>query len=241
MCIGLHVKYPLFLSDFNGTWIFWTGFRKILEIRFPKIRPGGGGWGPEIFSKRTDRRTVGHGEDDSLFWGNFSNTLKSGIRKALWTWTVEISWRPDIISNLLRGFTRLDFHAFCSRRNSVHFFYEVSCVFLDQTAIIFIRNLDMALCNGKSVHDWSKKWTKNFVGRNLYIKIVTELKLAYLRKCDVGFYFYVHTVYFYCLIFINCNTKCACARAHTHKQHTHITHTHVCILQNYISNSPKKF
>ena len=27
MYIGLHLKYPLFLSDFNETWIFWTNFR----------------------------------------------------------------------------------------------------------------------------------------------------------------------------------------------------------------------
>jgi hypothetical protein len=30
MCIGLYVKYPLFLSDFNYTWIFSTIFRKKL-------------------------------------------------------------------------------------------------------------------------------------------------------------------------------------------------------------------
>jgi len=29
--IGLHVKYPLLLSDFNKTWIFSTDFREIFK------------------------------------------------------------------------------------------------------------------------------------------------------------------------------------------------------------------
>jgi len=30
--IGLHVKYPLFLSDFNETWIFSTYFHKSIQM-----------------------------------------------------------------------------------------------------------------------------------------------------------------------------------------------------------------
>jgi len=31
MYIGLHVNYPLFLSEFNKTRIFWTDFGKMLK------------------------------------------------------------------------------------------------------------------------------------------------------------------------------------------------------------------
>jgi len=34
MDIGLHVEYPLFLSDFNETLIFSTNFRKYSYIKF---------------------------------------------------------------------------------------------------------------------------------------------------------------------------------------------------------------
>jgi len=32
MFIGLHVKYPLFLLEFNETWIFLTDFKKNTPI-----------------------------------------------------------------------------------------------------------------------------------------------------------------------------------------------------------------
>jgi len=51
MYTGLHVKYPLFLSDFNGTLIFFLNS----QIRhFMKIRP----WEPSCFM-RTDGWTDG--------------------------------------------------------------------------------------------------------------------------------------------------------------------------------------
>ena len=57
--IGLHVKDPLFLSDFNESWIFSTHIQKILiyQIWWKSIQ-----WEPSC-SMRTDR----HDEANSLF------------------------------------------------------------------------------------------------------------------------------------------------------------------------------
>jgi hypothetical protein len=41
MYICLDVKYLLFLSEFNETWIFSTDFRKTLNIIFMQIHPVG--------------------------------------------------------------------------------------------------------------------------------------------------------------------------------------------------------
>ena len=39
MYIGLHVKYPLFVSDLNGNWIFSIDFWKILKTDINVHRP----------------------------------------------------------------------------------------------------------------------------------------------------------------------------------------------------------
>ena len=53
MYIGLHVKYLLFLSDFNETLVFSADIRKTLKYHIPwkSVR-----WEPSC-STRTDRQT----------------------------------------------------------------------------------------------------------------------------------------------------------------------------------------
>ena len=56
MYIGPRAKYPLFLSDYNQTWIFPTDLKKITQIsNFMKICPVGA----DLFHTdggRTDRK-----------------------------------------------------------------------------------------------------------------------------------------------------------------------------------------
>jgi len=53
MYIDLHVKYPLFLSNFSETLIFLTDFQKVLkhQISWKSVR-----WEP-CYSMRTEGRT----------------------------------------------------------------------------------------------------------------------------------------------------------------------------------------
>jgi len=56
--LGLHVKYSLFLSDFNETWIFLTNFKKILKYQISRKSVE---WQPSYFHDdgQTDRHERG--------------------------------------------------------------------------------------------------------------------------------------------------------------------------------------
>jgi len=54
MFIGIHVKYPLFFSDFNYALLFCTDVRKIINYQIWKSIP----WKPSC-SMRMDRQMDG--------------------------------------------------------------------------------------------------------------------------------------------------------------------------------------
>jgi len=59
MYSGLHVKYPLFLSDFHETGIFSTDFEKHSNIKFHEILSS---WSRVVQWGRTDGRAYGQTE-----------------------------------------------------------------------------------------------------------------------------------------------------------------------------------
>ena len=63
MCIGLHVKYRLFLYDVTVTWIFSTDFRKIMKYQIS--------WKSVQWEPSCSMRTDGH-EANNRF-SNFAN------------------------------------------------------------------------------------------------------------------------------------------------------------------------
>jgi hypothetical protein len=75
MYIGLHVKYRLFLWDFNQTWTFSTEFRKILkyQISWKSVQ-----WEPSCSTRTDGQRTL-----IVAFW-NFAEAPKMRRNHVLW-------------------------------------------------------------------------------------------------------------------------------------------------------------
>jgi len=87
MYFSLHEKYPLFLFDFDETWIFSIAFRKILkyQILWKSIH-----WEPSCSTK--DRRKI------IVAFGNFANAPNKG-RHTVNTWEEEVKvWRKRLVS-----------------------------------------------------------------------------------------------------------------------------------------------
>jgi hypothetical protein len=75
MYIGIHIKYPLFLSDFNEIWTFGQIFWKYSNIKFLEISAGRGRTIPR-------GRTDGGADMTKLIavFRNFANAPKEDSR-----------------------------------------------------------------------------------------------------------------------------------------------------------------
>jgi len=85
--IGLHVTYPLFLSDFIGTWIFLTDFRKIpkYQIIWKSVVSCDGQTG-----RRTDMAKL------IVTFRNFANAPKNRWVRAIEGNDCCLFWEPHI-------------------------------------------------------------------------------------------------------------------------------------------------
>jgi hypothetical protein len=85
--IGPHVKYPLFLSDFDGTYISRQIFEKYSNIKFNENPLSGSQIVPHGWSDR--RRTDGQTDLTMLIvaFRSFASAPKTDRLMSLWNWS----------------------------------------------------------------------------------------------------------------------------------------------------------
>jgi hypothetical protein len=130
MQTDIHVKYPLFLSDFNETWIFSTDFRKTLNIKFQKIHTVGASC-----SVRTNGRT----DMTNLIvaFRNFTNApkkLKISRRRHKAYWGVVVQLHSFLTSAI--GVGELEFKSQHKFQLKLSWFHDDSCTLLRFSSLI---------------------------------------------------------------------------------------------------------
>jgi hypothetical protein len=88
MNISAHVKYPLFLSDFNATWIFLTDFWKIpkYQISWKSVQ-----WEPSCSMRKDGHTNKTRYDEATVAFRNFPN---APIKTTTMIWNLKLQrWR----------------------------------------------------------------------------------------------------------------------------------------------------
>jgi hypothetical protein len=91
MYIGLHIKYPLFLPDFNRAWIFLTDFRTFLKY---KILWKSVQWEPRCFMRTDGQADFGNHRSKRIWLLNWK-------ARERWSWP-NVTWSPGICLDRLK-------------------------------------------------------------------------------------------------------------------------------------------
>jgi hypothetical protein len=120
---GLHVKYPLLLSDFHENGIFFTDFLKIFNIKFHENPSSGNRVAP---CGRTDRHT--RRSQKAFFFFFFFAILRTGLK---WLYFIDKGYSVfRLPEGQTAGYKSISTRRSCDRPNPLRF----SFVFLDPGA-----------------------------------------------------------------------------------------------------------
>jgi hypothetical protein len=149
MCIGLHVQYLLFWSDFGDCWIFSTYFRKTLKCKFSwkSIQCGDELFHAEVRTGgRTDKHTY---KDNSCCW-KFCERVSYGPKYSIATFDPIRRKRVQIkqsYSDRLTELNVLHFQNFTKESSDSHCYIAVMQSFSTFSQTFFFQNVFPVICN----------------------------------------------------------------------------------------------